>query len=92
MAGAARRGPALGGGDAGLSQPHHGVTLPLPVNPPGSTQTQARPKQKYFLDSTEFFKKSKFLKSHPKCPKKVQKHQNKSQKKDLTWSVEVWTC
>ena len=88
MAGAARRGPALGGGDAGLSQPHHGVTLPLPVNPPGSTQTQARPKQKYFL----FFKKSKFLKSHPKCPKKVQKHQNKSQKKDLTWSVEVWTC
>ena len=44
MAGAARRGPALGGGDAGLPQPHHRVTLPLPVNHPGSTQTQARPK------------------------------------------------
>ena len=48
MTGAAGPGPALGRGDAGLAQPHHGVTLPLPVHPAWSTQTQARPKPMFF--------------------------------------------
>ena len=44
MTGTAGPGPALGRGDAGLAQPHHGVTLPLPVHPARPTQTQARPR------------------------------------------------
>ena len=38
-------GPALGGGDAGVAQPHQRVTLPLPVHVTRTAGAGARPGQ-----------------------------------------------